>query len=484
MSDGLAYSAPEAQGIPSAAVASFVAAVEEQVDALHTVMLIRHGHVVAEGAWRPYRTDWHRMMFSVSKSFTSTAVGLAVADGLLSVEDLVVSFFPDIVEQPTGNLAAMRVRHLLTMTTGHAEDTGPRLQVRPDGDWVRAFFALDVEYEPGNPFVYNSGASYILSAIVQRLTGQTLLDYLQPRLLDPMGITGATWESCPKGINAGGWGLNLRTPDLAKFGQLYLHDGEWQGRQLVPAAWCQEATAAHAESEGSPGAVDSRQGYGYQFWRCRHGAYRADGAFGQFCVIMPDQDAVLAMTGGMADTQPVLDLVWEHLLPAMGDATLAADEEAESALRQRLATLRLPAQQDKPSAMAASVSGRTYVVADPVGAVAQRSDYLSPIEAITVTEKSGRWLVAVQEADGTREFDCGDGEWRLGQFTMPDWAGTMAVSGGWMADDTFVMRVCYPGMPFIRTYTARFAGDDLILSVANNVAFGPTEFPPILATAA
>lgn len=479
MSDGWAYSPPEAQGIPSAAIASFIAAADARVDALHSLMLVRHGQVVAEGSWFPYAADRHQMTFSVSKSFTSTAVGLAVADGLLSVDDLVTSFFPDVVPQPSGNLAAMRVRHLLTMTTGHAQDTGRRLNERPDGDWVRAFFDLDVEHEPGNPFVYNSGASYILSAIVQRLTGTTLVEYLQPRLFEPLGITGATWDSCPKGINAGGWGLRLRTPDLARFGQLYLRDGVWQGRRLLPADWCRDATAAQSDNDDGTGPADWRQGYGYQFWRCRHGAYRADGAFGQFCVIMPEQDAVLAITAGTSDLQLVLDLVWEHLLPAMSGAPLPADEFAEQALRQRLGGLRLPAQEGRPSALAAVVSGRTYTVADPAPAASRRTGYLPVIEAVTLTEKAGRWLVTVVDEDGTNDYDCGDGEWRLGGTKISGWNGDVAASGGWTGDDTFVMRLYFPQTPFGRTYTFRFDGADVTLLVTDNVSFGPTGHPPI-----
>lgn len=480
MDDGLAYSAPEAQGIASTAIVSFIAAAEAQVDALHSFMLIRHGHVVAEGSWFPYAAGRHQMMFSVSKSFTSTAIGLAVADGLLSVEDPVTSFFPDIVAEPSGNLAAMRVKHLLTMTTGHAQDTTERLHERPDGDWVRAFFDRPVEHEPGTFFVYNSGASYILSAIVQRLTGVTLLDYLRPRLFEPLGITGVSWDTCPKGITIGGWGLNLRTPDLARFGQLYLNNGVWRGRQLVPAQWCAEATAAQADNDIGEAPADWRQGYGYQFWRCRHGAYRADGAFGQFCLVMPEQDAVLAITGGLSDMQRVLDLIWEHLLPAMAATALPGAGAAEQALRQRLDGLRLPAQKGKPSALASTVSGRTYTVST---ATSQRSGHLPAINTITFAEYAGRWRVTIADEEGTNDYECGDGEWQLGTMTMSGWDGVTATSGGWTADDTFVMRVYLPQTPFERTCTFRFEGAGLTLAVADNVSFGPTEHPPIYATA-
>src|SRR6476659_10029224 len=172
----------------------------------------------------------------------------------------------------------------------------------------------------------------MLSAAVQKATGQTLLDYLKPRLFDPLGIAKPTWEASPQGISAGGYGLSVRTEDIAKFGQLYLQKGKWNGKQLVPAAWCEEATARQT-SNGSNPKSDWDQGYGYQFWRCRHGAYRGDGAFGQYCVVLPEQDAVIAITSGLRDMQAVLNLVWNNLLPDLKPAALPADATAEKQLR-------------------------------------------------------------------------------------------------------------------------------------------------------
>ena len=305
--DQLPRSTPAAQGVAAAGILAFVDAVEAASLGLHSLMLLRHGQVVAEGWWAPYSAAAPHMLFSLSKSFTSTAVGLAVAEGRLSVEDPVVDFFPaQAPRQVSANLAAMRVRHLLTMSTGHAADTTEAMTAAKDGNWVRAFLAQPVDHAPGAPFVYNSGATYMLAAIVQQLTGSTLLDYLTPRLLAPLGIEGATWESCPRGINTGGWGLSIKTEDIARFGQLYLQRGVWQGQQLIPATWVDAATARQVANGSNPDS-DWEQGYGYQFWRCRHGAYRGDGAFGQYCLVLPDQDAVLAITAGVEDMQAVLN---------------------------------------------------------------------------------------------------------------------------------------------------------------------------------
>ena len=201
----LPRSAPESQGISTAAIAAFLDAVERSGAGLHSLMLVRHGHVVAEGWWAPYAPDLPHMLFSLSKSFTSTALGLAVAEGRLTVDDAVVDFFPGILPPTVSdNLAAMRVRHLLSMSTGHDIDVTPVVRNATDDDWARAFLAQPVQHRPGTHFAYNSAATYMLSAIVQQLTGQTLLEYLGPRLLAPLGITGATWQNCPRGITIGG----------------------------------------------------------------------------------------------------------------------------------------------------------------------------------------------------------------------------------------------------------------------------------------
>src|SRR2546421_7746250 len=174
---------PEEVGISPAGILAFVASVEQKVGGLHSFMLLRHGRVAAEAWWTPYAPRHPHMLFSLSKSFTSTGVGLAVADGRLTVDAPVTSFFPDDLPSAIGeNLAAMRVRHLLTMSTGHDKDaTGPTTH-GPDGNWVKGFLSLPVEHPPGTHFVYNSAATYMLSAIVQKVTGVTVLEYLRPRL--------------------------------------------------------------------------------------------------------------------------------------------------------------------------------------------------------------------------------------------------------------------------------------------------------------
>ena len=309
---------PESQGVSSASIAKFIQAADEKVNSMHSFMLLRHGKVIAEAWWAPEDANKPHVLWSLSKSFTSTAVGLAVQDGKLSVQDRVMGFFPDAVpENPSENLKSMRVLDLLTMSTGHQDE--PNL--RASQDWIKTFLAHPVPREPGSFFRYNTPATFMQSAIVQKVTGQNVVDYLQTRLLDPLGIDAPKWDKNPQGISIGGYGLYLTTEDIAKFGQLYLQKGLWENQQLIPSDWVQEATTKQV-SNGSDAASDWNQGYGYQFWRCRHNAFRGDGKDGQFCIVLPDQDAVVVMTANTSNMQSQLSLVWEYLLGAMVDQDL------------------------------------------------------------------------------------------------------------------------------------------------------------------
>ncbi len=207
-------------------------------------MLLRGGKVVAEGWWYPYNPDSPHRLYSLSKSFTSIAVGLAVEEGLMSLDDLVLDHFPEEAPaEPDENLAAMRVRDLLRMNTGHLKEQADAFWSTERDTWAESFLAVPVGLKPGTHFVYNTGATYMAGLMVQRLTGGTLIDYLTPRLFAPLGIEGATWQSDDEGYNVGGWGLRICTEDIARFGQLLLQRGMWDGRRLLPEWWVAEATA-------------------------------------------------------------------------------------------------------------------------------------------------------------------------------------------------------------------------------------------------
>ncbi|MFC7626087.1 serine hydrolase domain-containing protein [Microlunatus sp. GCM10028923] len=325
-------------GLRPGAVLDFLDDLDQE---LHSLMIMRHGKVLAEGWWAPYGPDQVHLLYSLSKSFTATAAGIAVAEGRLHLDLPLLAYLDDLADSAGGDrIRKLTVRDTLRMATGHAEDTLWPSFVADPHEPLRGFLGIEPDHEPGSVFAYNNTATYAIAAITQRVTGSSLLDYLTPRLLRPLGIDRAHWTEYPTGRQLGYSGLHLTTESIARFGELYLRRGAWGGQQLVPAAYVDEATSALTPNpqEDSP---DWQQGYGYQFWRSRYG-YRADGAFGQFCLVLPEQDAVIAMTSAAFDAQSILATAWQHLLPGFGQRPVhGADGDADR-LAERLATLTLP----------------------------------------------------------------------------------------------------------------------------------------------
>ena len=445
---------PEAQGIASADILGFVEAAEQKVDALHSVMIVRHGAVVAEGWWAPYAAPEPHMMFSLSKSFTSTAVGLAVAEGRLTLDDPVLKFFPDDAPaDPGDNLKAMRVRDLLTMTAGHHNEDIQQFPYTGEASVVGKFLSLPVAHKPGTFFVYNTPASYMLSAIVQKLTGETVLDYLGPRLFEPLGIENPTWDASKQGVSLGGFGLHVRTEDIARFGQLYLQKGQWQGRQLVPAAWVDAATSRQVSNGSSP-TSDWEQGYGFQFWRSRHGFYRGDGAHGQFCLVLPQYDTVIAITAGTRDMGGVMNLVWERLVPALKTSALPENAASHAALAAKLRSLMLAPITGAPTSTTASAaSGRKYVL----------EKNQPGLETLTLTPSAGGATIGLRTAGADQSFTAVPGTWTRAA------AEGVASSGAWTAADTYTLKVVRYRSPFATTYRLRFSGDAVAVEVEPNV---------------
>jgi CubicO group peptidase (beta-lactamase class C family) len=467
----LPRSTPEAQGIPSSAILDFLDAIGQDPGELHSLIVARHGRVVAEGYWAPYTADRQHLLYSLSKSFTSTAAGMAVDEGKLSLDDPVLKFFPDDAPaEVSPNLAAMRVRHLLMMGGGHSSE--PEWK-DPDGNWARAFLAAPVEHEPGTHFLYNTAGTYMVSAIVKKATGQDIVEYLGPRLFAPLGIADPRTERCPRGIPVGGTGMYLTTNDIAKLGQLYLQKGVWQGKRLLSEAYVAEATSKRI-SNGTNPEDDWQQGYGYQFWCCRHGVYRGDGAFGQFCVVMPAQDAVVAITSGVENMARVLQLVWEHLLPAMVSAPLPADSAASGRLSERLASLAIRTPEGQTSSPAArTLSDKTFRFAS--------ND--QKIETMHFDFGSDATLV-VHDGEGEHTVVIGIGAWREGTTTFlksrvssqaPADTLPSAGQGAWTGEHTFVAKICLLDAPFCPTLTFDFSAGRLAMTLKGSVGFGASE---------
>lgn len=467
---------PESQGVSSTEVLAFFdeldrlnqEAYEENArgeTGFHSVMVVRNGHVIAEGWWDPYESGRKHRLYSLSKSFTSTAVGFAIQEGHFSLDDRVISFFPDdLPAEVSDNLAAMTVEHLLTMSTGQESED------RNSDDWVRTFLAIPVEHEPGSIFRYNTSATFMLSAIVQKTTGLNLVDYLTPRFFEPLGIENAVWLTSPKGYNTGGYGLNVKTEDIAKLGQFYLQKGMWDGEQLLPAAWIERATSNLIDSD--PDATEEErknsdwaQGYGFQFWQTRNNAFRGDGAFGQYSIVLPELNAVIAATAGSSDMQRMLNLIWEHLYPALKEDTLPVDATAHNALREKLASLSLlPDRRPEPPALALETSGKSYPL--------EANDL--KVDSFTLTFDENTCTFAFASGDRTDAITCGLDDWMPGAasgvFLPGGWqsAGApaslpVASSGRWIDPQTFELSLRFVEAPDTYVYTAHFAQDGVTI---------------------
>ncbi len=426
-SAALPRSTPTDSHVASDGVLALIDALEAAPDIeLHSLMVLRHGQVLAEGWWTPYGPDERHLLYSLSKSFTATAAGLAAAEGLLSFEDPVVSFFPehaDAARDP--RTRAMQVRHLVAMATGHALDTLDRaLRADPD-EPVRGFLSLPPEQDPGTVFCYNNGATYMLGAIVQRLTGGTLLEYLRPRLLDPVGIGPTYWHRHPAERELGFSGLHLRTEDIARFGQLYLEDGVTGGERLLPEGWVADASAVHTPNPAEPNP-DWQQGYGYQLWRSRHG-YRGDGAYGQFCLVLPELDAVVVTTAQTENMQGILDAVWAHLLPAFDRTTPDQDD----ALAARLAGLSLPTD-------GGGLLGTALPEAEHAVIVRRLED-----------DPAGGWELALVEPGSDTELTVpvGEGAWRVSTHPLPGQRALRLAATGTLSADALTVQLVFLQTP-------------------------------------
>lgn len=400
----LPRSTPYAEGIDARGVLDFIDSVERSNVELHSLMIVRHGKVIAEGWWNPYKPDYKHIMYSVSKTLTSMAIGMAIAEGRLSIDDKVISFFPDdLPDTVSANLAAMTVKNLLTMTAGQ----DPPASIKSDSqNWVRAFLAAPVVDKPGSRFVYNSSATYMVSAIFHKVMGQRVFDYLKDRIFDPLSITDIDSEVDPMGIDVGGWGMRIRTEDMAKIGQLLLQKGRWNGKQLIPEQWIAEASAAQVLPDASiePSERDDWSlGYGYQIWRSMYNSYRADGAHGQYILVMPDKGVVIIMTAAHND----IKLIWEFLYPAIRDTALIPNKAVTEELNKKLASLELAAPTGDPtSALISKIDGKKYEVKDSLG-----HKFMVSIDFDGDQCKVG--------FDGVREICFGANGWVAGKTDIP-----------------------------------------------------------------
>ena len=337
---------------------------------------------------------------------------------------------------------------------------------------MKSFLSLPVAHKPGTYFWYNTPATFMESAIVQKVTGQTVFDYLKPRLFDPLGIENPTWEMRQQ-YTYGGSGLHLCTEDIARFGQLLLQKGRWHGQKLVPAAWIETATARQT-SNGSNPASDWEQGYGFNFWRCRHGLFRGDGAFGQFCIVMPEQDAVVAITSGSRDMQGVMNLVWDKILPALQSKPLDPNEDTDKKLTETLAGLTLHPQLGSAGpGVATKWAAKTFLLFT--------NDQKLETAALEFGGANDPVTLVLRCHGVDQRIACGKASWIKGRMTYANFEEQpVAASGAWTADGTYTVKLSFYETPFRLALALKFVDDKLFYDCEYNVNFGPTTRPQLV----
>jgi CubicO group peptidase (beta-lactamase class C family) len=478
----LPRSIPEREGVSSQAIINFLDSTVVGRNEFHSFMLVRHGKVIAEGWWNPYRPELKHTMYSCSKSFTATAVGIAVRERKLKVSDRVISFFPDQLPDTVSQfLRELTVKDLLTMSAG--QDPDPTFTVAIDTNWVKGFLATPIVYKPGSKFKYNSLATYMLSAIVQKATGQKVIDYLTPRLFNPLGIQEADWETDPKGINVGGWGLRVKTEDMAKFGQLFLNEGKWGRKRVLSKKWVKEASSSKIlqnpeYSQAKRDSSDWEQGYCYQMWRGRNKSYRADGALGQFIVIMPEQDAVVAITSETTDMASELEGIWKYLLPGMKKKKLPPNDSLANELSQQLRSLSLPLPgNSNTSELINDISGKRYDL--------NANDH--GFRGLSFSfDENNICTMNVETDTSSHDIRLGKVRWALDSTTLPGPSLVAAarnsykglppfkVAGeyNWRNDDRLEIVLRYIESPHTQTITCHFNEKKLMIELRNSFSPG------------
>jgi CubicO group peptidase (beta-lactamase class C family) len=456
--DGLRRAAPLAAGVNAAVVDAFLADAAATGLDIHGLMLHRAGRVVAEGWWWPYRADRPRIMHSATKSVLACAIGMALAEGRFRLQDTVVSFFPELMPPVVGDkLASMTVEDLLTMRAGHAAETSGSIWRGIRTSWTAEFFRIPVVYQPGTTYMYTSAASYMLSAILSKVTGQTLHEYLKPRFFQPLGIVDEQWDLGPDNVNPGGNGLTMKTVDLLKLGVLHAQKGSWEGRRLLSEAWIAEATRSHGDN------------YGYHWTTTPEGSYLAIGIFMQFVMVFPRHQATLAVIGAAQEgSQAFLPVIRRHF-PRAFELAEADAPKAEARLHERLAAVgKEPAIAAGLAGIAARLNGRTF----------RSEPNALGIQAVRFVFENDRCVFHLADPAGEHRVVCGLKQWVESRTSMPGadlhhgyslQSAVVVASATWTDERTLQMVWIFAETAFRDTVVCRFDAESVSIERSVNV---------------
>ena len=459
----LPRSTPERQGVPSSTVSALLDSLFAipQTD-IHSVMMLRHGKVIAEVYPEPFKAEYQHTQYSCSKTFVSAAVGLAVDANLLRVTDRVANFFPGkLPAEVSPELAAMTIHDLLIMASGINPDGNLRAE---NTHWLQPLLAKPVS-TPGKQFKYDSLCTYLLSAIVQQVTGNTVFAYLQEKIFKDLHIEKVSWEESPEGITTGGWGLFIQPESLAKMGQLLLQKGQWNGKQLISEAWVNQMMHSHIDTGGG-------RGYGYQMWEAsKDGAFRADGRFGQYIVVMPKQDMVVVIT--QCSNSPNPWVVSQVLASVVQPGALMAGKGSQ-ALQKKLQSYRYPTPSGKAkSSFTKNLVGKTFKL----------SDNQFGWRDISFSQGDKQLTITITDAQGIRsELSAGFRQWLTTwtparppysmnaqqKFKGIEGDFAVAASYAWNSSNTLHINLQYVNWISALDLTLTFQGDKVSITVHKN----------------
>lgn len=463
----LQHVTPESVGVKSAALKAFIDEINEKRLGLQSFTVVRHDKVCAQGFFKPYSKEYPHVLYSMSKSFTSTAVGFAVADGLLSVDDKIYKFFPEYKNAKLPPNNKLTVEMLLTM---RSDKLITFLDEKNKHDWIKQYFDAPFFAPPNTKFNYISENTFMLSAIVSRVTGKSIADYLYEKLFEPLGIEKPFWETDGNGYCAGGWGLYMKSEDIAKCFLPYIHGGKWiDGTQLIPAEWVKTATAKHTDSVHD-GFIDNMCGYGYQFWRNPvSNSFRADGLFGQRCFMFPNYDALVVLNCGESEDYKVMKVFWKYFPECFQNDFLEEDEKAYASLVETIENCKVEDLPAKPRNAAAehAVNGKiikckSNKYASVISISVLNMLYRKPgnINAMKFDFDDDGLAFTWSEKEYTNVIRAGmNGEYAESEITLGDLHYHTYSKAAWQEDGTLKLWIRPVETAHVRKFTFEFSAD-------------------------
>lgn len=472
----LEHTTPEACGVDSKVLTAFLNEVREKGLDLHSFTVVRHDKVCAQGFFKPYSADMPHVLYSMSKSVTSTAIGFAVSEGLLNLNDRVAKFFPEYIMSKRPFNRMLTIRMLLTM---HSDKLITVFDEKGGKDWISNFLSATFLLPPNTKFNYISENTFMLSAILTKVTGMSMVDYLYPRIFQPLGIEKPFWESDGAGNNAGGWGLYMKSEDLAKFFLPYIHGGKWiDGTQIIPELWVKEATRKQVNSVND-GYIDNMVGYGYQFWRNPiANSYRADGLFGQRCFMFPDYDALVVLNSGEAEDYKLMKVFWEYFPNCFGYEPLPENKQAYQEFLDTVENCHVAdlEKTQRNRELEQKISGRliklkTSQFVSVVSITITQMLYNKPgeINEMMFTFDDDKLEFYWKEKDYENTIEVGlDGEYRMSEITLADLHYHAYSKASWQDDGSLVLWIRPIETAHVRKYVFHFR-DDGTVKVINDM---------------